>query len=70
MWRTLTMNLEKVVQLGRTYNELGAQEKDRLGAQVDTALERIDQEPKTVSWKIRSKIGDRVKWYQEVDEVS
>jgi hypothetical protein len=69
LWRTLTMNLRKVGQLAQSYNELGADEKSKLVSQVDTALERIDREPKTVSWKIRSKIGDRVKWYQEVDDV-
>jgi hypothetical protein len=70
LWRTVTMNLEKVDQLGMTYKELGAEEKARLRLQVQAALNKINQEPKTLSWKIRSKVGDRVKWYQEVDEVS
>jgi hypothetical protein len=25
--------------------------------------------PKPVRWKIRSKVGDRVQWYQEPEEV-
>jgi hypothetical protein len=70
LWRTLTMNLRKVGQLAQGYTELGDTEKAKLASQVETALERIDREPKTVSWKLRSKIGDRVKWYQEVDDVT
>jgi hypothetical protein len=69
LWRTVTMNLGKVRQLGQTYTELGLEKKTRLGLQVETALNKINQEPKTLSWKIRSKVGERVKWYQEVDDV-
>jgi hypothetical protein len=33
------------------------------------AMERIDQEPKSLAWRLRSRVGDRVKWYKDVDEV-
>ena len=70
LWRTITMNLRKVAQLGQGYEQLTAEEKERLTSQVDMAFEWINAEPKTFSWKMRSKIGDRVKWYQEVDDIS
>jgi hypothetical protein len=70
LWRTLTMNLRKVAQLGQGYEVLGGSEVSHLAAQVESALLKIDQEPKTLSWKIRSKVGDRVKWYQDVDDIS
>lgn len=69
LWRTVTMNLGKVAQLGQGYAELSEQEKAALYAQVNTALARIEQAPKSLSWKLRARIGDRVKWYQDVDEV-
>jgi hypothetical protein len=69
LWRTVTMNLGKVAQIGKGYSELDTNAKGVLGQQVETALKGIDQEPKTFSWKIRSKVGDRVKWYQEVDDI-
>ena len=70
LWRTLTMNLGKVAQLGQEYAQLTIEDKKRLTAQVELALTQINAEPKTMAWKLRSKIGDRVKWYQEVDDVS
>jgi len=70
LWRTITMNLRKVAQLGQAYEQLTVEEKERLTSQVDMAFEWINAEPKTFSWKMRSKIGDRVKWYQEVDDIS
>ena len=70
LWRTITMNLRKVADLGQGYEQLSADEKSRLGSQVELALGMINEEPKTTAWKLRSKIGDRVKWYQDVDEIS
>ena len=70
LWRTVTMNLDKVSQLGQDYKELSLEEKSHLAEQVKTALKAIEAEPKTIAWKLRSRIGDRVKWYQEVDDVS
>lgn len=29
----------------------------------------MDQEPKTLSWKMRAKVGTRLRWYEEVEEV-
>ena len=69
LWRTVTMNLEKVAQLSQGYDQLSKDAKNRIQEQVETCLDTLNQRPKTTGWKIRSKIGDRVKWYQDVDEV-
>jgi hypothetical protein len=69
-WRTLTMNLGKVRQMADHYAELTDEEKRRVTDQVATALGRIEAEPKSVSWKLRAKVGDRKKWYRDVDELT
>ncbi len=69
LWRTITMNLNKVRDLAVHYEQLKPADQARLQAQVESALAKIDSEPKTLSWKLRARVGDRVKWYQEVDEV-
>lgn len=38
-------------------------------AKIDRLLELIEQEPKSSSWKSRSKTGTKKKWYQDVEEV-
>jgi hypothetical protein len=68
-WRTLTMNLGKVRQAAAAY-DLSADEQHRLEQQVDAALARIEAEPKSMGWKIRARIGDRKKWYQDVGELT
>jgi hypothetical protein len=69
-WRTLTMNLDKVRQMAEHYEQLTEDETDRLTAQVRAALERIEAEPKSMSWRLRAKIGDRKKWYRDVGELA
>jgi len=68
LWRTTTMNLDKVRQLAQGYKQLSNEQKE-IGSQVKTALSRIEQEPKSLAWRLRSRVGDRVKWYRDVDEV-
>jgi hypothetical protein len=69
LWRTLTMNLDKVGKLAQGYSQLAPEQKEKVDAQVKTALGRIDREPKSLAWRLRSRVGDRVKWYRDVDEV-
>ncbi len=69
LWRTLTMNLEKVRQLAQGYPQLSDSEKAHIVAQVDQAMGRIEAEPKSLAWRLRARVGDRVKWYKDVEEV-
>jgi hypothetical protein len=69
LWRTTTMNLDKVRQLAQGYEELKDEHKAQVESQVIKALERIEKEPKSLAWRLRDRVGDRVKWYKEVDEV-
>ncbi len=69
LWRTTTMNLEKVRVLAQGYEQLDKEQKNKVQAQVQSALARIEQEPKPLAWRLRARVGDRVKWYKDVDEV-
>jgi hypothetical protein len=69
LWRTTTMNLDKVSKLAVGYPQLEEDQKLQVIAQVKKAMEYIHAEPKSMAWRIRSRVGDRVKWYKEVDEV-
>ena len=69
LWRTTTMNLDKVHKLAMQYQQLTAEQKDKIESQVKVALARLESEPKPMAWKLRARVGDRVKWYKDVDEV-
>lgn len=70
-WRTATMNLEKVILYaeGRPGDLVPEDRRFDPSAQAITLLEACNAAPKTLKWKIRSKVGDRVQWYELPEEV-
>jgi hypothetical protein len=70
LWRTITMNLRKVQDLSQNYNWLVADNRKLIIERIDELLQTIEKEPKSTAWNLRSKLGDRVKWYKEVHEIS
>ena len=66
-WRTSTMNIAKVESFADDY--LGVDEAAPVKKQLAVLSRLIDDQPKSMAWKLRSKIGDRVTWYREVEEV-
>jgi hypothetical protein len=69
LWRTVTMNLGKVSDMAKRYEQLAGEDQLVVRTRVDEALERIEAEPKSRRWRLRARVGDRVKWYREVDEL-
>lgn len=69
LYRTVTMNLDKVRQLAPGYDVLKNEDKAHVHDQVAAALVRLEAEPKSMAWRLRARVGDRVKWYKDVEEV-
>ncbi len=69
LWRTATMNLGKVRQLAQQYPQLAPDQKAHVREQVGSALALIEAQAKPLSWRVRARVGDRVKWYKDVEEV-
>jgi hypothetical protein len=68
LWRTCTMNV------GRIRDGLGALELEEAGRalirdRLDVLSDRIEAEPKPTRWRIRDRVGDRVRWYELPEEV-
>jgi hypothetical protein len=69
LWRTLTMNLEKVRALAATYPQLRDDQRARVAVSVAELKLAIDAEPKQLAWRMRDRLGDRRQWWTDVDEV-
>ncbi len=69
LWRTVHGNLEKVAALARGYAQLDEAQRARVEQQVAAIDARLEREPKSFSWRARARVGDRVKWWTDVDEV-
>lgn len=69
LWRTVTANLKLVSQELNHYTRLTEDDRQCVRQRIDELIERIDAAPKTVQWKMRAAIGEKVKWYKDVEEL-
>jgi hypothetical protein len=73
-WRTVTGNLDRlrtIADSGLQPGELefGRPPRFQLPAQITTLREAIDGASKSTKWKLRARVGDRIPWYEEPEEV-
>jgi hypothetical protein len=68
LWRTLTANLATVRDRAGDY-ALSADDLVAVTRRVESLLARIEAEPKSRAWRLRARVGDRVRWYELPEEV-
>src|SRR3977135_352157 len=64
-YRTLQVNIEK---LGATLDELDV-DRDLVRLRLTELWKVVDAQSKSMKWKLRSQVGDRVRWYELPEEV-
>jgi hypothetical protein len=70
-WRTVTRNLEKLPALIAENPELVPPSPlADPAAQARRLLELAERTPKSVKWRLRSNVGERVRWYELPEEVA
>jgi len=72
-WRTVGGNLDgcrAFVEDGLAPDDLDVGRPNRFdpGAQAVELRRRIDSAPKSLGWRVRARLGERVPWYQEPEE--
>ena len=65
---TFTTNLKRVPEHLDQFPSMSGAERGVIESRITKLLEAIEAAPKTIGWKMRSKIGTRSRWYQEVSE--
>jgi len=68
-WRTVTGNLALLDERLDQYTDLSTDDRQVVRTRIGELLARVEAEPKTLKWKARSKIGEKVKWYKSVEEL-
>jgi hypothetical protein len=66
-WYTVTTNLKGIKGFTSGDSRLTDKECAAIDAQVDALQQTIEVQPKTIKWKMRSKIGTRQRWYEPVE---
>lgn len=66
-YHTVTTNMHKLQHyLDRA--PVTNEQREVVDERIETLLAAIETEPKSLRWKARSKVGERMKWYTEVEE--
>ena len=68
-WHTVTRNLLMLDEMLDSYQGLEAEDRRVVSERIHQLQKRIDDQPKTLRWKLRSNVGERVKWYKDVEEM-
>jgi hypothetical protein len=67
IWRTLTGSLETLLQI---WQEIGSVGPYAIDSQIYLLQQALAAAPKTLTWKMRAQIGERVRWYELPEEVN
>jgi len=68
LWKTVTINLSKILNV---VEKSTSDKKDAMDVKtkVEHMLRVLRTCKKSIKWRLRSCIGERIKWYREVDEL-
>jgi len=69
LYYTSRKNLGVVREFLGGYNVIGTALRESVEGKLIDILEQMEDVPKTMKWKMRARVGTKVKWYQDVSEV-
>jgi hypothetical protein len=70
LYYTVTENLKKVKHFLNAYPSLAEQGKVDVDSRIENILRAVENEPKSLGWKVRAKVGTKKKWYTEVGDLN
>jgi hypothetical protein len=68
LWKTVSLSLDKVRDFCDAY-DLQASEKLTIIERLGLLRTSLDSAPKSLKWKMRATIGERLQWYELPEEV-
>ena len=66
LWRTTTMNLDKVRDY-LPHLDLSDEDRSIVAQRIAELRTAMDDHPKGTKWKLRARVGDKVRWYKTID---
>jgi hypothetical protein len=68
LWKTLSVNAKKIIEMINGF-DLQPTDKKTVAARLRNLIKRLEEQPKSLRWRMRSKLGESSKWYETVEEV-
>ena len=70
LYTTVSLTIQKLRDfLDEDKIELDQEEVQTIKKRLTTLQKAMDAAPKTMAWRMRARIGTRMRWYEEVEEV-
>ena len=63
MYKTFTMNLDRLFEETEKL-DIDAQQKEEAKSRIENLKRSFEDTPKSLGWKMRAKVGERVRWYE------
>lgn len=71
LYKTTSINLQRVEEIvSEETLPLSASERSTIKKRIGDILQVFESMPKSLAWQMRDKVGTRVRWYVEVEEVA
>jgi len=67
-FRTFSLNIERIEAITASSPYLNVAQRERIASQLARLRQCVGEMPKSLGWRLRSLIGDRLRWYETVDE--
>jgi hypothetical protein len=66
---TLALNLARLRE-GLARSELAATQRELLAQRIAALADALAQAPKSRAWRLRARVGERRRWYEEPEEIA
>ena len=71
LYKTTSINLKRVEEIiGEENVRLEGSERKLIQQRIGEIQQTFEEMPKSLAWQMRDKVGTRVRWYEEVEEVA
>lgn len=68
-YHTVVVNLQKIRDLMHEYQSLKDEDKEDLDSKIAVVLRTLEKSSKSLGWRLRARVGERQKWYADVEDV-
>ena len=62
-YKTVTKNIRELKHHLGKMPELSSEQKEKISAKLDLIENEIEKQPKSMAWKTRNLVGEKVQWY-------
>jgi hypothetical protein len=67
LWRTCQLNIDRSLR-NLDESALAPNERQTVASRLEELRDQIEAQPKSLKWRMRNQVGDRVRWYAEPEE--